>query len=98
MVSNKHVRIHTIMYQKDKKLDYEALVFAEDISRNGTFLNEALMGREKGGFLLSDGDILRLSQRFRYQFIADKRVSQPVVLDMGQEKETMVRKRHGTGP
>ena len=97
-VSNRHVRIHTIVYQRDIKSDYEALVFAEDVSRNGTFLNEALMGRDKGGFLLSDGDVLRLSPRFRYQFVADERHSQPVKLDLMQEKEAQVWQLHDEGP
>ena len=39
------------------------LVYAEDLSRNGTFWNGRLIGRGNGGFLLSDGDVLRLSPR-----------------------------------
>lgn len=62
-ISNKHVRIYSVVYDGDKQNGVAPLVYAEDLSRNGTFWNGSLIGRGNGGFLLSDGDTLRVSAR-----------------------------------
>lgn len=67
-VSNKHVRIYTILFDQDNLEEIPPLVYAQDLSMNGTFWNEYRMGKGKGGFLLSDGDILRIAVGIHIQF------------------------------
>ncbi|CAL5871977.1 uncharacterized protein PFLUO_LOCUS6234 [Penicillium psychrofluorescens] len=61
-VSNKHLRIYTILYDREILHEIPPLVYAQDLSLNGTLWNEYPMGRGKGSFLLSDGDTLRIAQ------------------------------------
>ncbi|KAL1979521.1 hypothetical protein VTN96DRAFT_5678 [Rasamsonia emersonii] len=68
VVSNRHVRIYTIIYDHDNPQEVAPLVYAQDLSRNGTFWNGAKIARGNGGVLLSDGDILRLSPGSYIQF------------------------------
>lgn len=67
-VSNKHVRIYTILFDQDNLEEIPPIVYAQDLSMNGTFWNEYRMGKGKGGFLLSDGDILRIAVGIHIQF------------------------------
>ena len=89
-VSHRHLRIHSILYDRELGGGYEALTYAEDLSSNGTFLNGTLMGRGKGAFLLSDGDTLRISPRFAFRFVADGDHEQPLELDDSRVKEIEV--------
>jgi pheromone a factor receptor len=72
-ISNIHLRIHCILYEKDPVANIPPFVYATDFSTNGTYLkkcNEAcassqtdrgiLMGKTNS-FLLEDGDELRIS-------------------------------------
>ena len=59
-VSNHHLKIYSIIHDLTGKSDIKPLVYAEDLSRNGTYWNGSLMGKNNGGFLLSDGDQLRI--------------------------------------
>jgi hypothetical protein len=61
VVSNKHLRIYNIVYDHDNPREVAPLVYAQDMSLNGTRWNGALIDRSNGGVLLSDGDILQLS-------------------------------------
>lgn len=51
-------------------MDFEVppLVYAEDISSNGSLWNDHQMGPGKGGFLLSNGDILTLMPGVHLRF------------------------------
>lgn len=93
-MSNKHLRIHTVLYDRDDGTGCEALVFAEDLSRNGTFLNGLLMGRGAGGFLLSNGDTMRISSRFHFRFVSCPGYEQNVDIPSDQEEEIRVRSGH----
>ncbi len=66
-------------------------MYAEDLSRNGTYWNGSLIGKGNGGVLLSDGDILRVSPRICYQYhrSSKQRAEQP--FDLTQECEMKVR-------
>lgn len=89
-ISNKHLRIYTVVYDVDKPTEVAPLVYAEDLSRNGTFWNGTFIGKGNGGFLLSDGDNLRLSARTIFVFrrlIADES-HEP--FDLTQEREMKV--------
>lgn len=60
-ISNKHLRIYTILFDRENPSDIAPLVYAQDLSLNGTLWNNIPMGKGNGSFLLSDGDTLRLS-------------------------------------
>ncbi|KAF1957522.1 Pkinase-domain-containing protein [Byssothecium circinans] len=72
-ISNRHLRVHCILYESDPIANIPPFVYATDFSTNGTYLkksNEAcassqtdkgkLMGKASA-FLLDDGDELRIS-------------------------------------
>lgn len=73
VISNRHVRIHSILYEQDPVSGIPPLVYATDCSMNGTYLKKSnverassqkrgiRMGRDGGAFLLDHGDELRLS-------------------------------------
>lgn len=89
-VSCKHLRIYTIIVDQDDVSGVPPLVYAEDLSRNGTYWNNALMGKGRGGFLLSDNDVLQISSRINLVF---KQHIQGLVelIDDIQEREIQVR-------
>ncbi|KAL1608366.1 hypothetical protein SLS60_003307 [Paraconiothyrium brasiliense] len=73
-ISNKHLQIHCILYDESGGDGVPPLVYATDVSSNGTLLTknntacatslasrEVFMTRKRGAFLLSDGDELRIS-------------------------------------
>lgn len=60
-ISNKHLRIYTILFDEDDTQEIPPLVYAQDLSLNGTLWNEYPMGRKNSSFLLSDGDVLRVT-------------------------------------
>ncbi|KAF2868529.1 kinase-like domain-containing protein [Massariosphaeria phaeospora] len=72
-ISNKHLRIHCVLYEQDPVAGIPPFVYATDLSINGTHLKKSnaasadsqdygiLMGRRHGAFLLDHGDELRLS-------------------------------------
>ncbi|KAL2426449.1 Serine/threonine-protein kinase Chk2 [Exophiala dermatitidis] len=86
-ISKRHVRIYTVVYENDEPNEVENLVYAEDLSQNGAFLNGDLIGKGNGGYLLSDGDVLRLSRQVNFTFnVANKKESR-VTFDLTQETE-----------
>lgn len=96
MVSNRHLRIYTIIFDADQSDGTAPLVYAEDMSRNGTYWNGSLIGKGSGGVLLSDGDTLRLSPRIYYHFYpSTSRTGEPS-FDVTQEFEMQVGDRNPT--
>ena len=87
-MSHKHLRLYVVVFEDD---DFEeALVYAEDLSRNGCHWNGSLMGKKNDAFLLSDGDRLRLTSKTSLVFQAHC----PDVcnhFDLVQEREMQVR-------
>lgn len=67
-VSNTHIRIYTIIFDQDVSYDVAPLVYAEDLSRNGTLLNGHLMGIGNGGFLLRQDDVLSITRDISIRF------------------------------
>lgn len=74
-ISNKHLRIHCILYDESGTGGVPPLIYATDVSSNGTLLTKTnaayansqagqgvLMTRKHGAFLLDDGDELRISE------------------------------------
>lgn len=67
-MSAKHIRLYTVVYDKSAATEVGTLVYAEDLSRNGTYWNRSLIGRGNGGFLLSTDDVLKLSGSVSLRF------------------------------
>ena len=67
-VSNKHVKIYSISYDQSNCSNIKPLIYAEDLSSNGTYWNGSLVGKTNGAVLLSDGDVLRISPRISLLF------------------------------
>ncbi|ETI23516.1 hypothetical protein G647_05318 [Cladophialophora carrionii CBS 160.54] len=86
-VSKRHLRIYTVVYEDDEPSEVENLVYAEDLSLNGTYWNGSFIGKGNGGFLLSDGDTLRLSRRTYLIFTAMPSCRTPETFDYIQETE-----------
>ncbi|KAF2012572.1 Pkinase-domain-containing protein, partial [Aaosphaeria arxii CBS 175.79] len=73
VISNRHLRIHCVLYEQDRIYETPPFVYATDMSRNGTYLRKSnigctssqgrgvLMGQKSGAFLLDNGDELRMS-------------------------------------
>lgn len=89
--SRRHLRIYTVIYENDEPNECETLVYAEDLSRNGTYWDKSLIGRGSGGFLLSDGDVLRLSSNTLFTFTALPSPRKKTRFDQVQETEMAVR-------
>ena len=62
-ISNRHAKIYSIVFDQSQKDGIRPLVYAEDLSSNGTYWNGLFIGRGHGAVLLSDGDELRLSPK-----------------------------------
>ncbi|KAF2181806.1 Pkinase-domain-containing protein [Zopfia rhizophila CBS 207.26] len=72
-ISNKHLRIHCVLYEQDPVAGIPPFVYATDVSTNGTYLKKSniectssqgqcvRMCRKNGSYLLDDGDELRIS-------------------------------------
>ena len=69
-VSCRHLKIYSIIYDQDDLRDVKPLIYAEDLSSNGTYWNEALIGRGNSAVLLNHGDRLRISPRITLKFHA----------------------------
>ena len=67
-MSNKHLKIYSIVYDKSSDVEIKPLVYAEDISSNGSYWNGSLIGEGQGAVLLSDFDELRISPRISLVF------------------------------
>lgn len=88
-VSNQHLRIYCILFEQEDASEIPPLVYAEDLSSNGTYWNGSLISRGNGGVLLSDGDVLRISpcHSFRYNGAVPL---PPTPRDKVQEREKKV--------
>lgn len=88
-VSNKHVRIYSVLFEDHDGSDIPPLVYAEDLSLNGTYWNGVRMTKGNGGVLLGEGDELRISPRLTLGFYPADAVSHESV-DEIQEAEKEV--------
>lgn len=89
-VSKRHVRLYTVVYENDEPDEIQTLVYAEDLSHNGAYWNGSLIGKGNGGYLLSDGDVLRLSRQTFLAFEHKTDRTPQVHFDFTQEKEMAV--------
>ncbi|PKY06221.1 kinase-like protein [Aspergillus campestris IBT 28561] len=75
VVSNTHIEIYTIIYDREHPDEVAPLVYARNLSMNGTRWNGYSMGHNRDSFLLSDGDVLMLPSgvHVRYSYDEDTR-------------------------
>lgn len=69
-MSNTHIEIYTIIYDREHPNELAPLVYARNLSMNGTRWNGYSMGHNRDSFLLSDGDVLMLPSgvHIRYNY------------------------------
>ncbi|TAQ83849.1 hypothetical protein B7494_g7825 [Chlorociboria aeruginascens] len=73
-VSKQHIRIYSIIYDRDsdESSRLPPLIYCEDLqSVNGTYVNGTLigmLGREKVGHLLCDGDVIEIGPHWKFTF------------------------------
>lgn len=91
-VSRKHLRIYTIVYDSEDPSEVDALIYAEDLSSHGTYWNGSLIGRGNGGFLLSDGDVLKLAPNVSFQYQSLTADDGSEAFDIVQEHEMQVKR------
>ncbi|TKA82438.1 hypothetical protein B0A49_00037 [Cryomyces minteri] len=103
-ISNRQLRIYSIVYEDSANDETLPLVYAEDLSTNGTYLrrnsqdgNEdpqnpnQLMGRAMGGILLSDGDELYLTPTLLLTYFSNAQFeTSPQELDTAVKSEKML--------
>lgn len=83
------MRIYSILFEQEQGSDIPPLVYAEDLSSNGTYWNGTLIGRVNGGVLLSDGDVLRVSPHRSFSYRGADPIL-PELRDEIQEREKKV--------
>ena len=89
-ISNKHLRVYTILFDRDNPGEVTPLVYVQDLSMNGTTWNDYQMGKGSGSFLLSHGDMLKLTPDVYLVFRCEEHVKQ-TGFDMLQKVEMKVR-------
>ncbi|PTU19795.1 hypothetical protein P175DRAFT_0439669, partial [Aspergillus ochraceoroseus IBT 24754] len=104
LVSNKHLCIYTVLFDQDNPEEIAPLVYVQDISMNGTEWNGYRMANAQRSFLLSDGDILRLSPKSYIQFrevdpLRGKSFSllQKIEMKAFEEEYVITNRKLGTG-
>ncbi|RAH75362.1 kinase-like protein [Aspergillus aculeatinus CBS 121060] len=86
-ISRRHLRIHTVVFDRDNPSEIAPLVYAQDLSMNVTTWNGHPMGRSAGGFLLTHGDILCLKgEKFLMFNCADRVYDKPTPYELQQEE------------
>ena len=78
------------MYDDNNPEEVDVLVYAEDLSTNGTYWNGSLIGRGNGGYLLSQDDKLKLAPDVFLDFQACTDLSHVEHFDATQEVEMTV--------
>ncbi|GIJ85719.1 hypothetical protein Asppvi_004581 [Aspergillus pseudoviridinutans] len=103
-ISNRHLRIYTIIFDQENPDEVAPLVYAQDISLNGTSWNNYPMGKGNGSFLLSDGDILKLSPSVHLLYRRDRHraedhfdVLQRVEMRVFEDQYTITQRKLGSG-
>ncbi|KAG2016763.1 hypothetical protein GB937_006243 [Aspergillus fischeri] len=103
-ISNRHLRIYTIIFDQENPDEVAPLVYAQDISLNGTAWNNYPMGKGNGSFLLSDGDILKLSPSVHLLYRRDGHraedhfdMLQRVEMRVFEDQYTITQRKLGSG-
>ncbi|KAF7118698.1 hypothetical protein CNMCM5793_008237 [Aspergillus hiratsukae] len=103
-ISNRHLRIYTIIFDQENPDEVTPLVYAQDLSLNGTSWNNYPMGKGNGSFLLSDGDILKLSPSVHLLYRRDRHreeehfdVLQRIEMRVFEDQYTITQRKLGSG-
>lgn len=71
-MSKQHFQVYSIIYEIGKEEEFPPKVYILDLeSSNGTYLNNKLigiLGKERKGHILNDGDIIRIKPFWSFQF------------------------------
>ncbi|KAF2273876.1 kinase-like protein [Westerdykella ornata] len=105
VISNRHLRIHCILYEQDPVSGIPPFVYATDLSTNGTYLKKAnseCASSQSGGirmtrnsaFLLDDGDELRLSDSVTLVYRSVTPVREEVLTPVQQRERQMFARRY----
>ncbi|RMZ89914.1 hypothetical protein DV736_g2845, partial [Chaetothyriales sp. CBS 134916] len=86
-ISRKHLRVYSVVYDADDRSEVDLLVYAEDLSQNGTLWNGAFVGKGNGGFLLSQDDTLKIAHNVFLSFDSHRSLDTTDHFDLIQEKE-----------
>ncbi|KAF2434898.1 kinase-like protein [Tothia fuscella] len=97
-ISNKHLHIRCIIFEEDATSGIPPLIYAEDLSTNGTFLSnsrdnnsEHRIGRKAGRILLKNGDRLRIGPSISLHFAyASQHATRAIGLTTVQKRETQL--------
>ncbi|KAH8433217.1 FHA domain-containing serine/threonine-protein kinase [Aspergillus melleus] len=102
-VSRKHIHIYAVVFDRDNPQEVAPLVYAQDLSQNGTLWNGYPMGNENRSFLLSHGDILHMNGiSLRYTCHDDRDTDhldslQSVEIKAFADKYTVTQRKLGSG-
>ena len=77
-VSNRHLKIYSVVHDLLSDSEIAPLVYAEDLSSNGSYWENSLIGRGNGAVLLSDSDKIRISPRICLFFRSVKKVEEDI--------------------
>ncbi|RMZ86075.1 hypothetical protein DV737_g165, partial [Chaetothyriales sp. CBS 132003] len=86
-ISRKHLRVYSVVYDADDPCEVDLLVYAQDLSQNGTFWNGSFIGKGNGGVLLSQDDTLKLAPNVFLSFQSNRGLDTTNHFDLVQEKE-----------
>ncbi|RWQ96151.1 putative serine/threonine protein kinase [Paecilomyces variotii] len=75
--SRTNTSVYTIIFDHENPEEIAPLVYAQDISSNGTLWNNNWIEKSNSSVLLSDGDILTLSGRFHILFQCATTTAEP---------------------
>lgn len=89
-ISNKHMRVYTIIFDKGNPGEVGPLVYAQNLSRYGSAWNTSDMKKEDAGVLLSDGDQLELTPYTVLTFQTGTEKQQEVPFSEVQRREMKV--------
>ncbi|EFE36445.1 serine/threonine protein kinase, putative [Trichophyton benhamiae CBS 112371] len=77
VVSNVHLRIYSIIFDQENPTQVAPLVYVQDLSRNGAFWNGLKIGKASGGFLLSDGDMVKVCRSVVIEYRGERVLQTP---------------------
>ncbi|KAI9818405.1 MAG: hypothetical protein M1827_000463 [Pycnora praestabilis] len=80
-VSNRHLRIYSIIYESEDTDGITPLIYAEDQSTNGTRCNGMFIGKGSKSVLLNDGDELKISPSWAFTIEYVRPVSSDVITE-----------------
>lgn len=112
IISNRHLRIHCILYEEQADSAIPPLVYATDLSTNGTYLKRPRadqagvsasssycmrIDQKNGAYLLNDGDQLRISNRITLTYHSIIQPQQEELSDTQEQEAQYFSSRYEIG-